>query len=869
MVDTIMLLLVHISFLLGVGMIVMVLRESRPSQVRRAFNVTFGFMTVWNLGTLLEMDFRLAGNTAHASLFIDLCYIGICVIPIAILYLGRVILRPDWQPKVIHSLFLIVPVASIVIVFTNPLHHLFFVQFSLYSTEAVYGVYYYFHSLYSYACIAAGVILMIVASARSSGLFSMQSLLVIAGVVITVVPNVLYSYGIGDLQFSISTVTFTVSVLCFLVAFLKYGFTSTIPITLQQVVDLISDGYLVIDTRLRITTYNKTLLNMFPESGDITFGKTLSTFIENYFLNASYDLFLEFRRQAITQQRTVSFEKQILGGAYVSVELTPIMHRNVHLGCIILLKDITKSKQLIEATQAASRAKGEFLSRMSHEIRTPLGAVMGMISIGLNSKDADKKDYCLERANSASKHLLGIINDILDISKIEADKFELSFEEFDLEQMLINVTNVVSIRAEEKKQDFVANMGKELPQRIIADQLRLSQVITNLLSNAIKFTPEYGTVAINVEKTDELGDRVILRFEVADTGIGISEDQQKRLFTSFTQADAGIAYKFGGTGLGLAISKRIVELMNGNIWIESELGKGAKFIFTIRVKTAAKKPRRSLAPGIKKEDIRILAIDDSVEIRDYFLYVMDSLNLYCDVAEGGRQAIEKIKQKEDKPYNIFFVDWQMPGMNGIEVTKKIKEINGENSVVIMISVSEWNEIENEALAAGVKQFIPKPLFPSTLIDAINDCISIESNAGKSGLQDAEPKRVFDFSGHTLLIAEDVEINREIMSAILEYSNVSIDFAENGKIAVSMFSENPDKYSLILMDIQMPEMDGYKATRALRSLDLARAKEIPIIAMTANVFREDIEKCFEAGMNAHTGKPVDSDALFDILQKYLG
>ena len=527
-----------------------------------------------------------------------------------------------------------------------------------------------------------------------------------------------------------------------------------------------------------------------------------------------------------------------------------------------------EKNEAIESAIAASRAKGEFLSRMSHEIRTPLNAVMGMISIGIGTNDMGKKNYCLERADGTSRHLLRVINDILDMSKIEADKFELSYDDFDFEQTLINVANVVSVKAEEKKQEFVVNLNKNVPHYIRGDQLRLTQVITNLLSNAIKFTPEHGTVALNIEKTDERNDDVVLKFEVVDNGIGISEEQQKRLFTSFGQADIDISQKFGGTGLGLTISKRIVELMDGAIWIESDLGKGSKFIFTIMVRKSDKKQSKKLLAGIKKEDVRILAVDDSPETRDYFLHVMDSLHMSCDVAASGYQAIEMIRNAGNRPYNIFFVDWLMPEMNGIELTRKIKEINGENSVVIMISVADWNTIEKEAREAGVKQFISKPLFPSTLIDAINNCIGVETKEETPYLRSAGTGEIFDFSGHTLLIAEDIEINKEIMSSILEKTGVSINFAANGKVAVSMFEENPDKYDLILMDIQMPEMDGYEATRTIRALNIARAKEVPIIAMTANVFKEDIERCKQVGMNDHTGKPIDSDALFEILCKYL-
>ena len=860
-------LLVHISLLLNVGMIILIVRKSPVSQIRTACLVLIGIMTIWSIGTVLETDFRMVTGELN-EIFVYICYIGICLSPIAILYLGKIQLQPDLQLKPKHALFMVIPVVSIVMVFTNPLHNLFFVNLSLYSSEAVYGAYYYFHSLYSYGCIAVGIILMITSSMRNSGLFSMQSMLVIIGIVVTLVPNMLYSFGIGNMSFSISMVAFSLSIPCFAIAFLKYRFIVSMPITIRQVVDHISDGYLVIDKNSKIMTSNQTLHQLFPDSGAIALGTDLRIFAERYFLDISYEQLLELQTTAVEQQKATITEGYAEGDMYVSVEVIPIINRNLHSGSIILIKDITQSKLLIEATQSASRAKSEFLSHMSHEIRTPLNAIIGMINIGRNAEDVDRKNYCFERADSASKHLLTLINNVLDMSKIEADKFELSYSKFDFEKMLMQVTNLTNVRVEEKQLEFIVNFRNGVPAYIESDELRLSQVITNLLTNAIKFIPEKGRVTLSIDNIEETDDEITLRIEVADTGIGISKEQQERLFTSYTQANVNITKEYGGTGLGLVISKQIIELMGGNIWVESELGEGSKFIFTIKTKKFEDRPRAKLSASLKPEDIRILVVDDSVEIREYFAHIMEALHFPCDVAAGGKQAIDMIQNAKNKPYNIFFIDWQMPHMNGIELAKKIKTIEPDNSIVIMISLSEWNTIEKEATAAGVDQFISKLLFPSTLINAINLCIGVEAYESSESVLNSKKHHQCDFSSYALLIAEDIDINREIMSAVLDETKVSIDYAENGKVAVSLFSQQPEKYDLILMDVNMPEMDGHEATKTIRALDIKRAKDIPIIAMTANVFKKDIEKCIESGMNDHTGKPVDPDALFVLLNKYL-
>jgi PAS domain S-box-containing protein len=522
----------------------------------------------------------------------------------------------------------------------------------------------------------------------------------------------------------------------------------------------------------------------------------------------------------------------------------------------------------VEAANAASRAKGNFLANMSHEIRTPMNAIIGMTAIAKSSLDPDRKDYCLNKIENACAHLLGVINDILDMSKIEANKLELSPVPFSFERMLQNVVNVVNFRVDEKQQSFQVRIDPEIPHALVGDDQRLAQVITNLLGNAVKFTPEHGVIRLDTCLAGEENGLFVIRITVSDTGIGISKEQQFRLFNSFEQADSDTSRKFGGTGLGLAISKRIVEMMGGDIRVESELGNGSTFTFTVRLKRddEAERPAR-FRPGVRPGNLRILVVDDDSAVREYFAEIIRRFGLDCDTAGDGVEAVALMRQ--NGPYDINFVDWKMPGMNGIELTRELKARAADTSVVVMISTVQWALIEDDAKNAGVDKFLAKPLFPSAIADCINECLGLgrilPDGMGGEGAGETD-----SFAGRRILLVEDVEINREIVLSLLEPTKLAIDCAENGVEAVKMYGEAPLAYDAIFMDVQMPEMDGYEATRRVRALE-AEAPErrhIPIIAMTANVFREDIEKSLASGMDDHLGKPLDFHDMLAILRKYL-
>jgi signal transduction histidine kinase/CheY-like chemotaxis protein len=520
--------------------------------------------------------------------------------------------------------------------------------------------------------------------------------------------------------------------------------------------------------------------------------------------------------------------------------------------------------------ERASQAKSDFLANMSHEMRTPMNAIIGMTSIGKKSNDIEKKEYCLSKIENASIHLLGVINDILDMSKIEANKFELSPVEFVFEKTLQKVANVIVFKVDEKRQIFSIRIDKNIPRMLYGDEQRLAQVVTNLLSNAVKFTPEGGTIRLDAELVRKEGACCILRISVKDSGIGISPEQQGKLFASFVQADSSTSRKFGGTGLGLAISRRIVEMMGGNIRVESEPDKGSTFTFTLRLNEVAETPQEKQKP-VDWGAVRVLAADDDPGIREYFADIAERLGFFCQTASGGGEALALIQQ--NGAYDIYFVDWKMPGIDGIELARKIQETapGGSRPVTIMISAADWNAIEDEAKAAGVDGFLPKPLFPSGIADCISRCLGAveQATVPKGAAMPAER-----FEGKKLLLAEDVDINREIVLTLLEPTGLAIDCAENGKEALDLFTASPGSYHMIFMDVQMPEMDGYEATRQIRVFEAGLKKEkpgytpVPIIAMTANVFKEDIEHCLAAGMNGHVGKPLDLDDVMDKLRQYL-
>lgn len=644
--------------------------------------------------------------------------------------------------------------------------------------------------------------------------------------------------------------------------------------TLQTLIDSMPDFVFSKDINSNYTLLNRAIVDFFNLDMDDVLGKgDLDGFkfpeeVARIMINADKET-IKGAKKVITEDIITSFE-----GVTKNIETTkaPLIQNGVVVGLVGVARDITEKKRMAKNLEAAlaqaesaSKAKGDFLSNMSHEMRTPLNAIIGMTTIGKRAKTIDEKNQALIKINDASSHLLGVINDVLDMAKIEAKKFDLAPTEYNFELMLQKVTTVVTFRVDEKEQNLTVHIDHRIPRYVVGDDQRLAQVVTNLLSNAVKFTPEGGKIRLEAILTNETDGECEIRFEVADSGIGISAEQQEKLFRAFEQAESGISRQYGGTGLGLVISKRIVELMGGDIKVESELGKGSKFSFSVKVRRGSKSPNSLLAPGVNWKNVRILAVDDMEEAREQLKNLFDLHGISCDVACDGSEAFNMIE--ENGEYDIYFIDWLMPVMNGIELTKRIKSRkDGRPSVVIMITAADWEQVKDDAAEAGVDRYLLKPLFPSMVIDCLNEYL------GDTSVNEGEPTgKEGEFAGKRLLLAEDIDINREILTALLSDSGLNIDCAENGKEALEMIEANPNRYDIVLMDVQMPKMDGLEATRSIRALPNAGTpsrRRLPIVAMTANVFKSDVEDCLKSGMDGHIGKPVDIDKLMEALRKYL-
>ena len=529
---------------------------------------------------------------------------------------------------------------------------------------------------------------------------------------------------------------------------------------------------------------------------------------------------------------------------------------------------ITRSQvyELEKARQTAleaNKAKSEFLANMSHDIRTPMNAIVGMTAIATAHIDDQKQvQNCLRKITLSSKHLLGLINDVLDMSKIESGKLTLTTEQISLKEVVEGIVNIMQPQVKAKRQTFDTHVENILTENVWCDGVRLNQVLLNLLSNATKYTPERGSIQLSLseEKSPKGENHVRVHIRVKDNGIGMSPDFLKKIYESYSRADGVRVSKTQGTGLGMAITKYIVDAMEGTIDIQSEPDKGTEFFLTFDFEKAVAVEMNMVLPSWN-----MLVVDDDELLCKTAMDTLKAIGIKAEWTLSGEKAIELVNQhhRTRDDYQIILLDWKLPGMNGIQVAKEIRRNLGDDVPILLISAYDWSEFEAEAREAGISGFISKPLFKSTLYHALRQYMDIETK------HDQALNQKIDLSGRRILLAEDNELNWEVASELLSDLGVELDWAEDGQICLNKFQKSPEGYyDAVLMDIRMPHMTGYEAAKAIRELNRPDALSIPIIAMSADAFSDDIKHCLECGMNAHIAKPIDVIELTRLLKRYL-
>ncbi|EOS38460.1 hypothetical protein C808_02663 [Lachnospiraceae bacterium M18-1] len=509
----------------------------------------------------------------------------------------------------------------------------------------------------------------------------------------------------------------------------------------------------------------------------------------------------------------------------------------------------------------ANQAKSEFLSNMSHDIRTPMNGIVGMTAIAMaNIHDPVRVQDCLKKVTLSSKHLLGLINDVLDMSKIEDGKLSLNMDALSLRDTMDSIVNIVQPQIHSKKQHFDIFVQKIQTEDVYCDGVRLNQVLLNLLSNAIKFTPEDGRINIYLTQEESPVGKEYVRchFRVKDTGIGMSPEFMEKVFDSFTRDEEQVR-KIEGTGLGMAITKCIVEAMKGTIEVQSEQNKGTEFHVILDFEKADTRVEDMLLPSWN-----MLVVDNNEELCQSAVHALGEIGVNAEWSVDGEHALEMVKARRARhdDYQVILLDWKMPGMDGLQMTREIRKIMGDEIPILIISAYDWSDIEEEALAAGAHGFISKPLFKSNLY------VGLSKFAGETLVPEEKADDTHDFTGKRILLAEDNDLNWEIAEDLLLEVGFKVNRAENGQICVEMFEQSEvGEYDVILMDIRMPVMNGYEAAKAIRALERPDVN-LPIIAMTADAFSDDVQHCLDSGMNAHIAKPIDMDKLLVQLEKYI-
>lgn len=564
---------------------------------------------------------------------------------------------------------------------------------------------------------------------------------------------------------------------------------------------------------------------------------------------------------------------KILKDLSVDRQTATLMMCFVILGGIVIIFILyyrLSKQQLLELENArreavkANKAKSEFLSSMSHDIRTPMNGIVGMTAIAMTNIDnPERVKDCLGKITLSSRHLLGLINDVLDMSKIESGKLTLNMNQISLREAMDSIVNIVQPQVKERQQHFDIFIQEIITEEVHCDSVRLNQILINLLSNALKFTPEGGRINVYLQQEPSpVGDSYVrCHFRVKDTGIGMTEEFQKKIFDTFTREEKAQIDKIEGTGLGMAITKAIVDAMKGSIEVQSELGKGTEFHVTLDLEKAdIKKENMKLPPW------RMLVVDNNEELCQSAVCSLKEIGIDAQWVTDGKTAVEMAKKyhEEQNPFEIVLLDWKMPDMDGLHTAREMRKHLGEEVPILIISAYDWSEIEEEAAEVGIQGFIAKPLFKSNLFLGLKHYMLDESEKEEKEESDLHNS----FLGKKILLAEDNDLNWEIAEDLLSEAGFELERAENGKMCVEKFEQSAQGYyDVVLMDIRMPIMNGYDAAQAIRASARPDAK-LPIIAMTADAFSDDIQRCLNCGMNEHVAKPIDVNRLTQILKKYL-
>lgn len=624
--------------------------------------------------------------------------------------------------------------------------------------------------------------------------------------------------------------------------------------------------------------------NAIKEGEKFNYLETMKEYAQKYIVDKYMDGFLEFIepdyiRKALKEERiitiryivnrkgTMSYEMLRMAGIRNS-EGQSVIHE-IGMGFTDVDEETRRTlsqrqalSEALSSAENANKAKTAFLSNMSHEIRTPMNAIIGLNSFALKDDSLSPKTReHLKKVEDSAKHLLGLINDVLDMSRIESGRMVLRKEKFSFGKMLDQVKTLVSSQCSEKGLRFDCVTNGEFEKFYVGDDMKLKQVLINTLSNAIKFTDAPGNITLSLEETASFDDRSTLKFTVKDTGIGMSEEFLPKLFDSFTQENGDRNNKYGSTGLGMAITKSIVDMMNGAISVKSKKGVGTEVEITV---TLQKGKEDEESVNVDIENLSVLIVDDDSIAAEHAKIVLNDVGIKADICSNGKDALEmfETRYKENKPYKLALLDWKMPEMDGVEIAKTIVEKYDNETAIIFLTAYNWDEVLEEALHAGIDGFLSKPVNASSMLDEFERVI-------RKNTATAKEKPRAELKGKRILLAEDIAVNAEIMTQVLYMKECEVEVAQNGKIAADMFEKSEeDYYDAILMDIRMPEMDGLESTKIIRKLQRADAKKIPIIAMTANAFDEDVQQSLQAGMNAHLTKPVEPESVYRILAELI-